>query len=380
MFPGSRIILPCVAFLFALPCFHLVLNTGYPRVGQFSCMTFTTVLMSQYAVYEDGELEIYDVALTRAYMVTLGVLVGLFATSYVWPYEARVELRQGLSDFFVNLNLLYHKMTEFYSTPIPKGPSYTESTNSAQETDPLLTRALQPALTATEYIERSTKEFLALEMLLQVKLLKIQDLLALTRNEPRLKGTFPRGMYARIISHCQSLIDRMLTMRTAVTDATWIDHIRRDLVRPVQAEWRRMSGNIELYMYTIAAALLMKLPIPAYLPPAGEAWKELIRRVRSLPQVRAGITIKVNNVSSAQHNQSNGASSSTEKNQLRLQDGSEEVSTWNEEDERFVTYFAYVLATGTIIKDLEEVGKCLCDLYGVVGGRDQQDLYFGEQS
>jgi hypothetical protein len=65
---------------------------------------------------------------------------------------------------------------------------------------------------------------------------------------------------------------------------------------------------------------------------------------------------------------------------LRLQDGSEEVSTWNEEDERFVTYFAYVLATGTIIKDLEEVGKCLCDLYGVVGGRDQQDLYFGEQS
>ncbi|RKP05200.1 Fusaric acid resistance protein-like-domain-containing protein [Thamnocephalis sphaerospora] len=336
MFPGSRIMLPCAAFLFALPCFHLVLNTGYPRVGQFSCMTFTTVLMSQYAVYEDDELQIRDVALTRAFMVTVGVLAGLFATNYVWPYEARVELRQGLSDFFVNLNLLYHKMTALYSKPW----SEEQMQQGTTETDPLLPGRQSEALSETGRIERSTKEFLALEMLLQLQLLKLQDLLALTRNEPRLKGPFPREMYACILGHGQSLIDRMLTMRTAVMDATWVRHIRRNFVLPAQEERRQMCGTIELYMYTVAAALLLKLPVPSYLPPITETWRALIRRVRALPEIRATMT------------------------------------KWDEEDEQFIVYFAYVIAMGGIIDDLKKVGECLRELYGVVGGRGQFEACF----
>ncbi|KAI9597558.1 Fusaric acid resistance protein-like-domain-containing protein [Syncephalis fuscata] len=340
LFPGSRIILPCVAFLFALPCFHLVMHTGYPRVGQFSCMTFTTVLMSQYAVYEDDELEIRDVALTRAITVTIGVIIGLLGTIYVWPYEARAELRRGICDFFINLNL-------------------NDTTAFAQP------------LSEAERMARSYQEFLALEMLLQLKLLRLQDLLALTRNEPRLKGPFPIDAYGRMLGHCQALIDRMLTLRMAITDVNWVQKVRKDFVQPVQSERRRMNGAIELYMYSAAAALLLKMPVPAYLPPIAETWHALIARVRKLPEMRATVTMP----SAYNGNTVNDAQASSSKaTALELENS---IDHWRIEDERFVLYFAYVLAMGDLVHELEGVGTCLRELYGVMGGRQAHlDSYY----
>ncbi|KAI8052112.1 hypothetical protein BDF22DRAFT_689984 [Syncephalis plumigaleata] len=358
LFPGSRTILPCVAFLFSLPCFHLIMYSGYPRVGQVSCMTFTTVLMSRYAVYEDDELEIRDVALTRAITVTLGAIIGLFATTYVWPYEARVELRRGLCDFFINLNLLYHKMVSLYSKSwleedisVDEGSPYDEST-------PLRTTI---RLNETDRMARSYKQFLALELLLQLKLLQLQDLLALTRNEPRLKGPFPVGAYGRLLGHCQALIDHMLTLRMTITDVNWVQQVRRNFIQPVQKERRQMIGAMELYMYSVAAALLLKMPVPAYLPPITETWHNLIARVRQLPEMHTAITL-----SSRYHGQldkeQTGASHSLQ----------EDMEQWHMEDERFILYFAYVLVTGDVVHELEGVGACLRELYGVMGGSQAQ--------
>ncbi|RKP25699.1 hypothetical protein SYNPS1DRAFT_28574 [Syncephalis pseudoplumigaleata] len=365
LFPGSRTILPCVAFLFALPCFHLIMHSSYPRVGQVSCMTFTTVLMSQYAVYEDDELEIRDVALTRALMVTVGSVVGLLATLYVWPYEARVELRRGLCDFFINLNLLYHKMISLYSKSWREEEFGVDETPSAYTEDtPLLSTTKQ--LSETDRLARSYQQFLALELLLQLKLLRLQDLLALTRNEPRFKGPFPVAAYGRLLGHCQALIDHMLTLRMAITDVNWVQQVRKKFIQPVQKERRQMIGAIELYMYSVAAALLLKMPMPAYLPPVAETWHALMARVRQLPEMRATITLPSSRAAPSTKEQA-GAGDHDQAASLQSS-----IDQWHMEDERYILYFAYVLVTGDVVRELEGVGACLRDLYGVMGGSQAQ--------
>ncbi|RUS30731.1 hypothetical protein BC938DRAFT_479028 [Jimgerdemannia flammicorona] len=48
--------------------------------------------------------------------ISLGVVAGVLAINYVWPYEACVELRKGLSGLFLNLAWLYNKIVSLNST------------------------------------------------------------------------------------------------------------------------------------------------------------------------------------------------------------------------------------------------------------------------
>ena len=72
---------------------------------------------------------------------------------------------------------------------------------------PTCGRGPRVVLSDTELLAQSNKQFLALELLLQLKLLGLQDLLVLTRNKPRLEDTFPMDAYGRMLGHCQALID-----------------------------------------------------------------------------------------------------------------------------------------------------------------------------
>lgn len=59
------------------------------------------------------------------------------------------------------------------------------------------------------------------ELHLQIQLINLRGLLAQTKNEPRLKGPFPQEMYAGIIGSCQTLLDKLHSMRCVVSRQEW---------------------------------------------------------------------------------------------------------------------------------------------------------------
>ncbi|KAJ1993918.1 hypothetical protein GGI25_001877 [Coemansia spiralis] len=176
--------------LFSIPCFHIMLHGTYPKIGQFALITFGVVLINKWVAREDREESAGGLAARRTMAVALGVCAGMFVTMYIWPFEARVRVRQALSWWLLTASMLYDK---------------------------LWSGLWQPQNIGSEWHALSTvREYLDNELQLQGSLMEIRTLLQDTVNEPRLKGPFPRQTYERIINACQRMLDAMVAARWVV--------------------------------------------------------------------------------------------------------------------------------------------------------------------
>ena len=59
------------------------------------------------------------------------------------------------------------------------------------------------------------------ELHLQSQLGNLRDLLAQTKNEPRLKGPFPFTCYKEVLLSCERMMDRLHSMRCVTTRDEW---------------------------------------------------------------------------------------------------------------------------------------------------------------
>ncbi|KAK9766608.1 hypothetical protein K7432_004207 [Basidiobolus ranarum] len=361
MFSETTFLLPVLIFLVSIPCWHLNLNTKYPRIGQFTLLTFNVVLLSKITSSEDNDVDIFILASHRAIAVSVGVTVGLLVTSYIWPYEARVELRKGLSDFFRDTSKLYHKLIAVYSSPIPIDPpnsnsdTYSISCRSLtfndhddmesmdedeHDEDSRLLNSIQTKHN-NEILENSRREFMDLELSLQISLLKLEALLAATPNEPRLKGPFPQKTYAMILSSCQTILDRLLALRIAVTKKEWFLLVQEDFLFPTNRERRHMAGSIILYLYVIASAFKLKTALPPYLPPAAKAHQVLVEKIRELDVVKSS----------------------------KLPDDKTGNKVY------YVYYYAYVVSIEEVIRELDRISGYMYLLFGCEGGTAFQHYF-----
>lgn len=399
LFPANDILLPVCCFLFAVPNFYLVLCSAYPRIGQVTLLAFNLVMIQTYnRRHGDGTVPpdddedddnkigapvtpskllrtlgtlmgdaspndpnhvdyVWTIALHRAVAVSLGVIIGVGVTSYVWPYEARVELRKGLSDLLLNISWLYNRLVSVYSTNldkvnvIPPQKPYRGPRERVQEIlrrSTFQERFQAPADEHEELpddptesdMDRMNKEFMAIELSLQLQLLRLYALLEETPNEPRLKGKFPVRTYKNMLGSCQNILDRFLSMRLVITKDEWIESARRDFIVPVNRERREMVGNVLLYFYTIASALRLKTPLPPYLPPANNARLRLIQKIRQLPVVQNKVVMA------------------------------------EDSDERYVFYYAYALVMDDVIRELERLGRWSQDLFGVITPAVEFETWF----
>ena len=103
LFPGNMYILPLLTWLFSIPNFWIILNHKHGKFGQFTLLAFNLVMLNKYNDRDINAIDVRLLATQRSVAILVGVVVGLVATAYVWPYEARVELRKGLSDFLLQL-------------------------------------------------------------------------------------------------------------------------------------------------------------------------------------------------------------------------------------------------------------------------------------
>ncbi|KAK9704585.1 hypothetical protein K7432_010102 [Basidiobolus ranarum] len=324
LFPAYGPVMAAIVFLFAIPCYYIILYTKHPLGAQFSLLTLANILLNGYAPAKgEPPHDIGTLAFKRVLAVSTGVIFGLIFTNYVWPYEARVELRKELSQFFLRISELYHKLVAMYSSEDNEsnGDTLEGSSNVPINIDK----------------NREIKEFLDLELQLQLALLNLHVLLSQTSHEPRLKGPYPQSTYKLILVSCQNLLDKLLAMRIAVTKEVWFQSVREDFVMPVNDERKQMVGCILLSFYIFASALRIKTPLPPYLPPANEARQRLVARIRELPVVK-----------------------------MRHVYGN---------DAHYIFYYAYVLVLEDVIREIDKIGTYMKLLFGCVGGA-QFEGYF----
>lgn len=124
-------------------------------------------------------------------------------TAYIWPYEARKELRKGLSDLLLHLSWLYKQLVSVYSetTSETDADAYsllieqmfydtrttnpdaqgTSSSSSSSNTSNIPTAAEMEALAARNRIR--ALRFQKIELALQVSLVTLRELLTHAPNE-----------------------------------------------------------------------------------------------------------------------------------------------------------------------------------------------------
>ncbi|KAJ2607657.1 hypothetical protein H4S08_004747 [Coemansia sp. RSA 1365] len=213
---GTPWLLYVLLVAFSVPCFHIMLNGRYPKIGQFALITFGVVLINKWIAREDRKESAGGMAAVRTGSVALGVLAGMATTLYVWPFEARVRLRQALSWWLLTGALLYGAL--LYGQLW--GSAWQSFVAEPEVSEHRVAVELQGP-TANEEESRedgwhavnTVREYLDSEMQLQSSLLEIRTLLTDTQNEPRLKGPFPAAVYGRIISASQRILDAMVAAR-----------------------------------------------------------------------------------------------------------------------------------------------------------------------
>lgn len=293
------ILLAIFGFIFSLPCFYYIVSKPeYATSGRFVLLSYNlTALFCYNSRAED--VSVFEVAIHRSIAVTTGVVFALIVSRTWWPAEARRELGVELSDFLLNLGWIYNRLVLTYSVP----PEVLAQ-SAGSELGITLPILGSTAALVDGYIERpdertgllgaalatglnsSIRDFMAMELHLQIKLIHLQKLLSQCAHEPRLKGPFPTALYRSILISLQIILDLFHSMRCVTTREEWYTSIRRDFVIPVNKQRREMVGNVILFFSVLSSAFQLKKPIPPYLPPAERSRQSLVSALKRLEIVR----------------------------------------------------------------------------------------------
>ncbi|KAI8881158.1 hypothetical protein K501DRAFT_189586 [Backusella circina FSU 941] len=350
--PHNGNLLLIFSSLFSIPCFWMILNHKHGRFGFFSLLSFNLIVPYMYNHRSEPEqIDLFELAFMRCAAVSAAVLIGLFVTVYIWPFEARKEMRKGMSDLLIQFSWLYKQLVSEYSesTPAEDNTSYSQLVKKAiEQSNRAITSAEELNALAKRNEERAL-QFQQVELQLQVNIVELQGLLVHAPNEPRLKGAFPVKTYETMLTSCQNILDKFLSIRIVILKDVWATQVRRDLMLPASQELMEMAGSVLLYFYLLASALQLKTPLPPYLPPAEKAREQLMAKLQQLPTMA-----HVKKVSSMNINEE-----------------------WIVNDECYMVYYAYVIMMESIIIELEQLGKQMKELFGSLVPDEQWARCFG---
>lgn len=362
--PHQGPLLLFMSWAFSIPCFWMILNHKHGRFGMFSLLSYNLIVPFMYNhINEDVVIDVVELAFMRCATVSAGVLIGLIVTAYIWPFEARKEMRKGLSDLLIRLSWLYKQLVSEYSEynnpPFINNDDTQENSYSHLVKQVISNSKMDEApnrmVTSVEELENLAKrnevrsiQFQHVELELQVTLVELQGLLVYAPDEPRLKGPFPVKTYGAMLTSCQNILDKFLSIRIVILKDVWATQVRRDLMLPASRELMEMAGSVLLYFYLLASALQLKTPLPPYLPPAEKTRELLMLKLQKIPKLTADLK-KNNDIA-----------------------GGDAVK-----DECYMVYYAYVIMMESIIIELENLGHEMKKLFGSLVPDDQWARCFG---
>lgn len=157
--------------------------------------------------------------------------------------------------FYVDLSFLYTRLLATFSScerVPPMRPASDPNAPSWDEEQTALSGGYRSSA-AADPLSASVREFMAMELHLQLSILQLKDLLEAATREPRLKGTpavsllsgtgadgfptstgpFPKALFNSCIMSSQTILDRFHSIRCVVNRDEW-DQARQLLGRSVR--------------------------------------------------------------------------------------------------------------------------------------------------
>jgi len=183
---------------------------------------------------------------------TVGVVAAVTVNWVLWPFVARHELRKSLSGMILHCAVLYRSV-------VAKYVYYKEGEGPTEED-----------VTRSELLEGRLRE----------GLVRIRQLLELTRHEIRLRAPFDPLPYSALIDTCERFFEHLVEVRqsslyfqpymlSSGSEATEsLIGVRRDAV-----------ASILMNLFTLSGALKSGRALPRYLPSAAAARKRLLDRM-----------------------------------------------------------------------------------------------------
>ncbi|TIB78009.1 hypothetical protein E3Q23_00950 [Wallemia mellicola] len=343
---------PILGFFFSLPCFYIVVgSTRYSSSGRFVLQSYNLVALYAFNL-RDQDIHSFTIAVKRSTAVTCGITFSMIVSRLWWPQEARKELRRGLGDLILDLGYLYNRHTLAQSVPpLPTtlSPVSVDSFDAASDVERAseTTHLLSPqrTLMGEQREEQLSKEFMSMELHIQIHLIKLRNLLSQTKNEPRMRGPFPVKKYADLLGSCQRILEVMHILGMVSQPQ---NTYARQFIDQFKVERRELVGNVLLFFSVIASSFHSKSPLPPYLPPANKARQNLMDKIQSVSCT-----------------DTRPSTSTKDTNYLEMQSSTSHLLV-----------FAYALCMRSLINELETLGVQLQATFGVIGNTDSGVVEF----
>lgn len=326
IFHDNTFMLWLLTWLISIPSFWMILHHKHGRFGLFTLLAYNLIVLFKFNNRDNDNVDVFELTWMRCVAVSLGVVIGLIVTAYVWPYEARTEVRKGLSDLLLRLSWLYKQLVSAYSEEDDE--QYYDNNVTITSNSDFIKQQYYYSTIDSSIVTRNNKAkaagFQKIELSIQLGIFYLQGLLVHAPNEPRLKGPFPVKTYTAMITCCQNILDKLLSLRIVILKDVWAVYVRRNFLIPASQEFMEMAGNVFLYFYLLASALQLKTPLPPYLPPAEKTRQLLMQKLQQLP--------------------------------LAMEESIQQLNLSQEKkDECYMVYYAYVVLMENIIRELDLV-------------------------
>ncbi|KAJ3042166.1 hypothetical protein HDV00_008052 [Rhizophlyctis rosea] len=308
MAPGNPYVICLMLIIWAYPWWYVYLHTPHARIGTTAMLTYLVVVMLAYVQGSALGQSITEFAWKRCATMLVGVIVAVLISAYIWPFIARVQLRLSISRSLFQMGDMYSRLAYLVSNPPTK-------------------LSCEDDIAHLRMLEKRVRKRAAAH----------KTLLGLTRNEPRLKGSFREEVYGEILKGEVNLVERLGTLRKILQEGVFNEEggeggeggfVMKILVKPVEMYRRDMFVAILLYFHVLAGSLNAKTPLPTFLPAARAARLRLLAKLREMSR-------------------------------------KDEVEGKKRDDHvRYLYFFAYALATEDIIEELESVADRVRLLFG----------------
>lgn len=251
---GKNRYVMCVLFALAMPPFwYMLLVSPYAKSGTFSivsCVLVPLVVIRPTGIF-DTILESWG---KRIIALLIGGTTAVIVQATIFPKKARVLLSVELINTLKNLQRVQEQLALGLN-----GESLSNSFIVRSE---------------TEYVQYSNKAKASLAL--------AEAYLDVTRQEPRLKGSFKQiqAIYKEMFFVIHQILDRFDTIR--FLRQQYGSAVLEDLSSHIYTYRREVYGSLISLMRAVEQALETKKPLPQFLPSARIAHLRVINAVRAL--------------------------------------------------------------------------------------------------
>ena len=321
---GNPYVMAVFAAILLVLMLHRFTQSSHPRSGLLGCVTFIVISLDRYSAV--GETSTVTLAWTRGLAFVVGIIASVTVNWILWPFIARHELRKSLSSMMLHSAILYRGIIAhyvYYAEGEEPGPKDAER---------------------SEVLEGRVRE----------GLVRLRQLLELTRHETRLRAPFDPLPYSAILASLEAFFGHLIEIRQSSlyfqTPTLTSDPAQQSIQEALTAARRDAVAVVLMNLYILACALRADQPVPRYLPSAAAARKKLLDRMESLEaEKRARLMAE----------EAQGGFDKTETNGTAGGQEGKKTRRWAD-----VYHYAYSSALTDIVEELQIMGRYTKEICG----------------